>query len=46
LLLRSVAPAAAEIDGWVNSGLDLLTLEVDIAASIELGALTSTGGPV
>ncbi len=46
LLLRGAAPGAAEVSGWVGSGLDILTLEVDFAASSEFFALAFTGGLV
>ncbi len=35
LLHRSSAPAAAEVNGWANSSLDLLSIEVLVAASSE-----------
>jgi hypothetical protein len=35
LLHRSAAPAPAEVAGWVNSGLDLLSIQAAIAASDE-----------
>jgi hypothetical protein len=38
LLLRRAAAGAAEIFGWVNSGLDILALEMDFAASSEFVA--------
>ena len=34
-LHRPVAPSAAEISGWVNMPLDLLTIEVSIVGSGE-----------
>ena len=43
LLHRSSAPATAEINGWVNSGLDIYTIEISIAGSSEFVALASTG---
>jgi hypothetical protein len=43
LLHRSSAPTTAEIDGWVNSGLDIYTMEISIAGSSEFVALASTG---
>ena len=43
LLHRTSAPAAAEINGWVNSGLDILTVDIAIAGSVEFVALASTG---
>jgi predicted outer membrane repeat protein len=42
-LHRAAAPSAAEVNGWVNSGLDILTMEVGFAASGEFVALSSTG---
>lgn len=35
LLDRPTAPSAAEVAGWVNSGLDLLTIQTEMAASTE-----------
>lgn len=35
LLKRSAAPTAGEVAGWVNSGLDLISLQVAFAASLE-----------
>jgi uncharacterized protein YkwD len=35
LLHRSTAPTAAEIAGWVNSGLDLITIRMNFEASAE-----------
>jgi hypothetical protein len=35
MLHRSAAPAAAEVQGWVNSGMDLLSIEASIALSDE-----------
>jgi hypothetical protein len=43
LLHRTATPAATEVSGWVNSGLDMLTIEVAIAQSSEFSALASTG---
>ena len=42
-LHRTAAPGAGEVNGWVNSGLDILTVEVRFAASGEFVALASTG---
>jgi hypothetical protein len=41
LLHRTSAPAAAEINGWVNSGLDIYTMEIAIAGTSEFVALAS-----
>jgi hypothetical protein len=38
LLHRTLAPAATEVNGWVGSGLNVLGIEVDIAASNEFFA--------
>jgi hypothetical protein len=35
LLHRSKAPASSEVAGWVNSGVDFLSLEVVLAGSLE-----------
>jgi hypothetical protein len=35
LLDRPTAPSAAEVAGWINSGLDLLTIQTVMAASME-----------
>jgi hypothetical protein len=35
LLHRAAAPTSAEVSGWVNSGFDILTIEVNFAASGE-----------
>jgi hypothetical protein len=35
LLDRTTAPSAAEVAGWVNSGLDILSIEVAFASSHE-----------
>src|SRR5207248_5579006 len=35
LLRRPTAPTAGEVAGWVNSGLDVLGIEVAFAASAE-----------
>jgi hypothetical protein len=35
LLDRTTPPSATEVSGWVNSGLDLLTIELDFASSAE-----------
>jgi hypothetical protein len=35
LLDRSLAPSAAEVNGWVNSGLDLLTIQTQFASTTE-----------
>jgi Domain of unknown function (DUF4214) len=43
LLHRTAAPSAAEINGWVNSGLDIYSIEIAIAGSTEFVALASTG---
>jgi hypothetical protein len=43
LLHRSTAPTAAEINGWVFSGLDILTLKISLAESPEFSAFASTG---
>ena len=43
LLHRPVAPDRAEINGWVNSGLDIYTIESAIAGNSEFVALASTG---
>jgi hypothetical protein len=43
LLHRSAAPSAAEINGWVATGLDLLSLRADIAGTAEFFAFGSTG---
>jgi hypothetical protein len=42
-LHRAAAPGAGEVNGWVNSGLDILTVELGFAASGEFVALASTG---
>jgi hypothetical protein len=42
LLHRVAAPSAAEVNGWVNSGMDLLTVEASIAGSGEF--FTGGGG--
>jgi hypothetical protein len=42
LLHRAAAPSAAEVNGWVNSGMDLLTIEANIAGSGEF--FTGGGG--
>jgi hypothetical protein len=34
-LHRSSAPSAVEVNGWVNSGLDVLTIEASLATSTE-----------
>jgi hypothetical protein len=43
LLHRAAAPGAAEINGWVTSGLDLLSLRTSIAGTPEFFAFGSTG---
>ncbi len=35
LLHRTMPPAAAEVNGWVNSGLDVLSIEVALAGTAE-----------
>jgi hypothetical protein len=35
LLHRTAAPAASEINGWVNSGADFLSIEVFFASTME-----------
>jgi hypothetical protein len=35
LLDRQIAPSAAEVAAWVNSGLDMLTIQTEMAASVE-----------
>ncbi len=35
LLGRTVPPAASEVSGWVNSGLDLTSIRIDFLASTE-----------
>ncbi len=35
LLQRTIPPSAAEVNGWVNSGLDLLSLETAFVMSLE-----------
>jgi hypothetical protein len=35
LLDRPTAPAASEVAGWVNSGLDILAIEVGFGSSVE-----------
>ena len=35
LMLRAAPPSSAEVNGWVNSGLDILTIAVDFAGSSE-----------
>jgi hypothetical protein len=35
LLHRSAAPTASEINGWVNSGADFLSMEVSFASTME-----------
>lgn len=42
LLQRTASPSAGEIGGWVNSGLDLLTIEGSFASSAEF--LSKNGG--
>jgi hypothetical protein len=43
LLHRPSAPPNTEINAWVNSSLDILTIEITIAGSGEFDALASTG---
>ena len=43
LLHRTSGPTAAEINGWVNSGLDIYSIEIAIAGASEFVALASTG---
>jgi hypothetical protein len=38
LLHRTTAPSSAELSFWVNSGLDLLTIQADFGASAEFAA--------
>jgi hypothetical protein len=38
LLHRATAPTSAELSGWVNSGLDLLTIQTLFAAGSEFAA--------
>jgi hypothetical protein len=43
LLHRGTAPPTAEINAWVNTGADLLTLRASLAATPEFIAFGSTG---
>jgi hypothetical protein len=43
LLHRPVAPGTAEINTWVNSGMDILSIEGAIAGGGEFVSLASTG---
>ena len=43
LLHRTSAPGASEISSWVNSSLDIYSVELAIAGSSEFVALASTG---
>jgi hypothetical protein len=43
LLHRTATPTTAEINGWVNSGLDILTMEMMFAGSSEFISESSTG---
>jgi hypothetical protein len=38
MLHRTAAPTAAEVAGWVSSGLDILGIEVALASSGEFFA--------
>jgi hypothetical protein len=46
LLVRSAPPSAAEVNGWVSSGLDVLSMAAAIAGSSENFALASARGIV